>query len=222
MHPADGSGPPDGHGSGTPDHQMGDGDGKIQERLPDNAKPNMRHKIHAVQDDPHGTLTWLEDNDPRGHDWVMRKFESYMVDAPFPADSSKADDILHATLMLYAVRSARHRQVTQGLTQRRPLTDENNDPVVSPKTGEVVEIEDEQPVNLPANRMAREARSILKSYGLLDDPESKKAEAMGWSQAAKEVAMEVDEQAEQDRIDSAAADGRVQDAEFREPEDTDT
>jgi hypothetical protein len=70
--------------------------------------------------------------------------------------------------------------------------------------------------------MAREARSILKSYGLLDDPESKKAEAMGWSQAAKEVAMEVDEQAEQDRIDSAAADGRVQDAEFREPEDTDT
>jgi len=73
-HPKDGSGPPEGIGSGSPDHQMGDGDGKIQERLPENAKPAMDHGINAVQDDPTGTLRWIEDNDPRGHDWIIGKW----------------------------------------------------------------------------------------------------------------------------------------------------
>lgn len=190
-HPRDGSGPPDGHGSGSPDHQMGDGDGKIQERLPEGAKPAMTHGMYAVKDDPQGTLTWLEDNDPTAYEWVLKKWQSYMADAPFGPESAKADDVLHACLMLYAVRGARHRQVTRGLTQKENIVDEGS-VVMNPETGEPVEIEKELPSNLPANRIAREARSMLKDLGILDDPESQKAQAMGWGQAAKEVAMEVD------------------------------
>lgn len=185
MHPDDGSGPPDGHGSGSPDHRMGDGDGKIQDRLPDNAKPNMGHGIHAVKDDPRGTLQWLEDNDPRGYDWVIDKWRSYMVDAPFDAYSAKADDLMEVCLMKYAVRGARQEQVEVGLTKMMRLQSDD--------VGDIdMNVEQELPANLPANRMAREARSILKDLGLLDDPESQKAEAMGWGAAAREVAMEVD------------------------------
>ena len=184
-HPADGSGPPEGTGSGDPGHRMGDGDGKIQERLPENAKPNMKHGLNAVQDDPHGTMTWLEDNDPRGFRWVRDKWRSYMVNADFPGNSGQADDVLHACLMLYAVRAVRHRQIQNGLTGWvEHYTDQ----------GQRYEVEEEVPSNLPANRIAREARSILKDCGVLDDPESAKADAMGgWGDAAREVARNRDD-----------------------------
>lgn len=192
MHPRDGSGPPEGHGSGTTSHSMGAGNGDIQEKLPDGAKPAMDHGLHAVKDDPHGTLDWLEDNDLRGYDWVQSKWESYLQDAPFPVDSAKADDVLHAVLMLYAVRGVRHRQISRGLSEAMPMTDDTGD-VVRDQDGEPFEIEQELPVNLPANRIAREARSTLKTLGVMDDPESKKAEAMGWGEAAKRVAKKQDD-----------------------------
>ena len=191
-HPKDGSGPADGHGSGTTSHGMATGPGDIQDKLPDGAKPAMKHGLHAVEDDPRGTIDWLEDNDPRGYDWVRAKWSSYLADAPFDPNTSKADDLLHACLMLYVVRGARHQQVTQGLVEMRALTDGDGDVVIDPDTGEPFEISQELPMNLPANRIIREARSMLKDLGVLDDPESQKAEAMGWGQAAKEVAQEVD------------------------------
>lgn len=189
-HPRDGSGTPDGHGSADPDHTMGDGDGRIQERLPDEAKPAMKHGVYAVQDDPHGTLTWVEAHDPDGYGWILNKWQSYLADAPFPDTSAKADDLLHACLMLYVVRAGRAHQVEMGLTQQDTLTDEG-DVVIGPE-GDPIQIEQEWAGNLPVNRIAREARSMLKDLGVLDDPESQKAEAMGWSQAAKEIAVEAD------------------------------
>lgn len=177
MHGEDG--PPDGHGSGSPDHTMGDGDGDIAERVDaSKEKPAMTHGIHAVQDDPVGTLNYLEESRPEAYDWVVDKWESFLVDAPFGKETAKADELLHACLMLYAVRGARDRQVKQFLTHT----------VTRYSEGTPYELEEELPVNLPANRLAREARSILKDLGVLDDPESKKAEAMGWGAAAKEVA----------------------------------
>jgi hypothetical protein len=189
-HPEDGSGPPPGHGSGAPGHHKGDGTGAIAEHTDVHGKEGLTHGLHAVQDDPRGTLAWLEDNDPSGHEWILDKWRSYMADAPFEASSSKADDVLHACLMLYAVRSMRHTQVTRGLARSEVLIDDGD--VVRGPDGEVVETEREHPGNLPANRVAREARSMLKDLGVLDDPESKKANAMGWSNAAREVALEVD------------------------------
>lgn len=176
---------------------MGSGPGDIQQKNGDNAKPNMKHGVHAVQSDPHGTLAWLEDNDPDGYDWVRSKWLSYLDDAPFDQQSAKSDDVLHACLMLYAVRGVRDRQISRGLSQMVEMRTEQ---------GAVFEVEEELPVNLPANRLAREARSMLKDLGLLDDPESKKADAMGWGSAAKEVAMEVDATVE-DAADADDADG---------------
>lgn len=165
----------DGVGSGDPGHRQGDG------AAPEGNKNRMTHGLHAVQDDPRGTLRWLEDNDPKGYDWVLAKWESYLSDAPFPADSAKSDDVLEACLMKYAVRGARHQQIERGLTDfMKVQTDDGPSDT---------KIEAELPANLPANRIAREARSMLKDLGVLDDPESQKADAMAdWGAAAKRVA----------------------------------
>jgi hypothetical protein len=171
---------------------MGNGDGKIQDRLPENAKPAMKHGVNAVRDDPRGTLRWVEDNDPRGYDWILDKWQSYMVDAPFGQDSAKADDLMEVCLMKYAIRGVRQEQVEVGLTKMMRIQSDD--------VGDIdMQIEQELPANLPANRMAREARSMLKDLGCLDDPESQKAEAMGWGSAAKEVALEVDSRVEDDK-----------------------
>jgi len=207
MHPPDGSGPPEGHGSGTTSHSMGDGTGDIREKLSDPPKPAMEHGVSAVDDDPRGTLQWLEDNDPAGYDWIIAKWRSYLADAPFGPETSKADEVLHACLMLYAVRGARHKQVTQGLVEQRALTDDDGDLVTDPDTGEPFTVSHELSTNLPANRIAREARSILKDHGILDDPESQKADAMGWGQAAKQVAKEVDSDVQDVHHEDADGDG---------------
>lgn len=167
----------DGVGSGDPGHAMGDGGG-----APVGNKNAMSHGVHAVRDDPRGTLRWIEENDPQGYDWILAKWESYMADAPFSKTSAKADDVMEVCLMRYAVRGVRQEQVERGLTKMVRATDESGTPLD-------INIEDELPGNLPANRIAREARSMLKDLGILDDPETQKAEAMSsWGAAAQRVA----------------------------------
>lgn len=169
----------DGIGSGDPGHTMGDGG------APEGNKNALSHAVHAVQDDPMGTLDWMEQNDERGYRWVMRKWESYLADAPFDRDTAKADDVQMACLMLYAGRRQRDQQVLNGLTtQQTRATD----------SGATFEIEVEHPGNLPANRITREARSWLKDLGILDDPESQKADAMtDWGSAAERLAKRQDD-----------------------------
>lgn len=189
IHGADG--PPDGHGSNHPNHRQG-GNPNADANLPDNNKPDMDHGLYAVRDDPAGTLRWLNDNDPTGYEWVIRKWRSYLAETGHGPTSAAADDILHAALMLYAVRLGRHEQVTRGFTRQRPLTDDNGD-VILDQNGDPVTVEDEWPGNLPVNRVAREARKILKDRGVSDDPERDKAAAMaGWGDAARRVAAKYD------------------------------
>lgn len=166
----------DGVGSGAAEsNPLADGGG-----APEGNKNAMSHGVHAVRDDPQGTLDWLAENRERGHRWVMNKWESYLADAPFDADSAKADDVLHACLMLYAGRRQRDQQVLNGLTTTQTRTSDS---------GQTFDIEVEHPGNLPANRITREARSWLKDLGILDDPESQKADALAdWGKAAKRVA----------------------------------
>lgn len=189
-HPADGSGPPEGSGSGDPGHAMGDGNGRIQERLPENAKPAMKHGIHAVQDDPFGTLDWLEEQNPDAYDWIIGRWRSYLADAPFGEDSGKADDLLTACLFDFAVRTHTHIQVLEGLTKTEKREAES---------GFVFEQKVEHAGNLPADRLARRSESMKKKLGVLDDPESAKADAMsGWGDAARRVASRVDDDADDD------------------------
>lgn len=192
-HPKDGSGPPEGQGSGDPGHTMGDGDGLIQERIDDIDKPTMRHGLYAVQSDPHGTLEWLAENEPSSFDWVYSKWQSYLSKADFGENTAESDDVLHACLMMHAVRAGRHIQITEGLVEEIPLTDDEGNVVKDPDTGENLMTTKERAANLPVNRIAREARSLLKDHGVLDDPESAKADAMGgWGDAAKRVAQKRD------------------------------
>lgn len=176
-HPRDGE-RPDGVGSGDPGHSMGDGAGHIQEKVDDTEKPALDHGLHAVQDDPSGTLEHLNNHEPDAYDWVKRKWEGLVDAAPFGKEDSRADDILTAALYDLAVRRWTGRQIRDGLTQME----------VRQSEGGPYEVEVELPGNLPADRLARRSEEIKRKYGLLDDPETQKAEAMGWGAAAKAVA----------------------------------
>jgi len=192
-HPPDGSGPADGVGSGDSDHSKGgDPDADVQARTPDHHKPSMDHGFHAVDSDPSGTLAWIEDNDPRGHDWIRSKWRGLLDRGDIPEDDPQADDLLQAVLYDYLVRSWTGRQIQEGLTQTQTRTADS---------GATFEVEVEQPGNLPADRLARRSEEIKRKNGVLNDPESQKAEAMGWGQAAKRVAQRVDSDAENMDVD---------------------
>lgn len=188
VHPVDGSGPPEGHGSGDPDHGLNVGDVSNLENAPD--RPAFEHGLSIVEDEPTGVLEWIEDQDPQGHDWVRAKWQGYVDVATFGRDDPRADDILHAVLMLYCVRQARKRQVERGLSEMMTVTTDG---------GGTAEVEAEIPVNLPANRITREARRILSDLGVFDpDAGDGDGSAADWVDAAKRRA---DAQAQVDADD---------------------
>lgn len=184
-HPKDGSGPPEGSGSGDPGHSLAPGDPNVDEKRPD--KPNFQHGVHAVQSDPHGTAEWIRDHDPQGWDWVQGVFESYLADAPFGVHTGKANRLFDVVLMEYCIRAARQEQIQTGLTKFAQI--ETEDGGVTD-----VEIEVELPVNLPTDRLSRESRNTLKDLGVIGDEDDSVASSEGWGSAAKEVAMKRDAQ----------------------------
>lgn len=170
----------DGVGSGTTSkNALADGGG------PDDGNKNaMRHGLYAVQDDPAGTLDWLEDHRPQAFDWVISRWESFLADAPFDRDTAKADDLLTACLWDFAVRIQTDVQVVDGLTQMETRATDS---------GATFDVEVEHAGNLPADRLARRSESVKRNLGVLDDPESQKADAMtSWGQAAQQVAQRRD------------------------------
>ena len=166
----------DGVGSGAADRNaLATGGG-----APDGNKNAISHGLQAVQNDPVGTLDWLEQEQPAAYDWVVDRWESYLADAPFDRQSAKADDLLTTCLWDFAVRVQTDTQVVQGLTQMETRVSD---------TGTTFEVEVEHAGNLPADRLARRSESLKRNLGVLDDPESQKADAMAdWGSAAKRVA----------------------------------
>lgn len=191
-HPKDGSGTTSGAPKGRKGHPLtaNQTSGTIRENLPDHAKPNLRHGLVSVQNDPDGLLDWLRHERPDAWDWVRSKWASYLDDAPFDGDSAKGELLLQAVVMEYIVRLNRGLQLQEGLTHViEGYTDD----------GMPYDILEEHPRNLPVNRITREMRNTYLKLGILDDPESQKADAMGgWGEAARRVAM---------RVDSTASDG---------------
>lgn len=210
MHPEDGSGPPDGHGSGDPGHTKGDG------QPPDGNKNAMTHGVYASKNDPWGTLDYLADEEPRVYAQVVRWFWDEAQSAPFdvyrtadlpsiPTDvtdpdvegvpgidvgqlTSRAADLLLVSLDRGVIYRATMSQAKQGLAtaQKRKNSD-----------GDYVDVVDENPVNLPKNRTRREDRAQLKDLGLRDDsPDAVAAQGkQDLASAAERVARRKDQAA---------------------------
>lgn len=119
------------------------------------------------------------------------------ADAP-PIDvqalTGKADRLFDICVHQVVLKGVTLRQVRELLTQEEVVISEG-DVVIDPTDGEPVEIEDELPVNLPKARMRQRDIRELKDLGILDDPESQKADAMAtWGQAAERAAKRRDDQ----------------------------
>jgi len=199
VHPVDGSGPPDGHGSAPQDHGRNVGDTSNLDLAPD--RPGFKHGLSIVEDEPTGVLEWIRDHDQAGHAWVRAKYDGYLDVADFGRDDARADDILHAVLMFYCVRQARKRQVERGLSEVMTVTTD---------TG-TAEVEAEIPVNLPANRIAREARRMLSDHDVFGSDDGGDGSDADWVAAAKRRA---------DAQGQTGADDDVIDVNYRDDPDT--
>jgi hypothetical protein len=170
---------PDGVGSGDPGHQQGDG------QPPDGNKNAMTHGVYASRNDPWGTLDYLQDEAPQVYARVVRWFWDEALDAPFdvytdghipdvPGDpteddgipgidvgrlTSRAADLLLVSLDRGITFNATMSQAKRGLAYEQTKATSDG----------AVQTIDENPVNLPKNRMRREDRAQLKDLGLRDD-----------------------------------------------------
>lgn len=120
-----------------------------------------RHGLHA---DPANALDHLADRDGDGYEWVMKKYDSYLEDAPFQDGSAKADELKQICAQEYAIWKGIDVQLRGGLVVR---------------DGDTMTLADleENPVNRPLDRLQRSVTNRLKELGVLDDPDSQRAGA---------------------------------------------
>lgn len=162
MHEDD-DGPPEGHGSGSPDrNQLANQGG-----APEGNKNALTHGLNSVEDDPAGLLDWMQENDPDAYEWVERKFDRYLQMAPFGPESGMADHLLQIVLYERAAWEAHGIQIRGNLLVQRK----------EGSGGKTFERLDENPVNLPLDRIRRTTLRALKELGVLPGPEADRREA---------------------------------------------
>lgn len=138
---------------------VGDGHG-----APEGNQHARRHGLYA---DPANVLDDLAERDTEGYEWVCRKYDSYLDDAPFAEGSAKADHLKQIAVQEYTIWNATGFQLQSGVVVQ---TDAPSDAGMAERVAA-------NPVNRPLDRMQRTVTSRLKDLGVLDDPESQRANA---------------------------------------------
>jgi hypothetical protein len=143
---------------------------------------NQNARTHGVHADPANVLDDLAENDSEAYEWVLSKYDSYLAAAPFEDGSAKADQLKQIATQEYIIWRATGYQLEDGVVVQ---------------TDEGIE---QSAVNLPLDRMQRTVTRRLKELGVLDDPESQRAEAEAGKVAAlREMMQAVDAEEAEDR-----------------------
>lgn len=137
-------------------------------------KGNQNSARHGLYSDPANVLDDLAEKDPEGYDWILKKYDSYLDDAPFEDGSAKADQLKQICVQEFIIWRASGLQLENGIVVA------TNEPEGN-KYGDRIK---DHPVNKPLDRMQRTVTSRLKELGILDDPESQQANAEGDKVAA--------------------------------------
>jgi len=132
---------------------------------PENNQNATTHGIHA---DPANVLDDLAENNPEAYEWVERKQDSYLETAPFGPGSAKADQLRMICVREYCAWRATGVQVRDGMLKKTHIQ--------GPE-GELHEVEDEHSINIALDRAERTITRRLKELGVLDDPDSQRANA---------------------------------------------
>lgn len=128
------------------------------------------HGIHTKRSNYYSNL------DAEGKAWVDACVESMLGDAPFGKDNFQKFQMLrNIAIDMHKVRRANDYIAEEGIVQENMVRDEEGNPIM--KNGEYITETDENPVNLAYDRLNRTMVKQLKELGLLDDPESQKAQA---------------------------------------------
>jgi len=99
-----------------------------------------------------------------------------LEDAPFGADNFQKFQMLREIAIdMHKKRQANDYTSEEGLIKENVVRDDDGDPMM--QDGELVTDTDENPVNLTYDRLDRTLTRKMKELGLLDDPESQKAES---------------------------------------------
>jgi len=108
--------------------------------------------------------------------WIDELVRSMMEDAPFGADNfQKFQMIREIAIDMHKKRQSNDYTAEEGLIKENVVRDDDGDPMM--QDGELVTDTDENPVNLTYDRLDRTMTRKMKELGLLDDPESQKAES---------------------------------------------
>ena len=145
---------------------------------------NQNASRHGLYSDPANVLDDLAENDPDAYDWVCKKYDSYLDDAPFADGSAKSDQLKQIAVQEYIIWKATGFQLKGGVvvSTNGPPGDQVGDRI----TGNAV--------NQPLDRMQRTVTSRLKDLGILEDPESQAASAeQGKVDALRELMREADD-----------------------------
>lgn len=107
--------------------------------------------------------------DRRDQMWIDLMIESFLDDAPFDRDNAGKMEILRQVAIdTHKIRTANEYIWDEGLAQMKEVFDSEE--------GTTKEIEQENILNLPVDRLQRQCVKRLKELGCLDDPDSTLAE----------------------------------------------
>lgn len=146
---------------------------------------NQNATEHGMYADPDNLLAYLEEHEPDALEWITAKHASYLDEAPFEADTAKAEQLLQVCVREWSIWQASGLQVREGVIKTRNVKNGQ---------GEWIEVEDEHPVNGALSRLERDVTKRLKELGVLDSPSKQMADAVGALESDDyEIVMDDDE-----------------------------
>lgn len=154
----------------------------------------------GLQADPTNLFGWLWENEEHGANWVIDKLLLWQERASYDLfitgtidmeNSEKfeknltamGDEVLTTVIRDYQKRKGEKKQMVDGLTTTQYVFNGED----------WVEQEEENPINLPLDRLDRTSLRHKKALGLLDTPEEQQAQSTDkFAEAMKELAEEQD------------------------------
>jgi hypothetical protein len=137
---------------------------------PKNNVNAAKHNLYTERSNYYENLAAVEQA------WIDELVRSMLNDAPFGADNFQKFQMLREIAIdMHKKRQANDYTAEEGLIQENIVRDDEGDPVM--RDGDLVTEDEENPINIAYDRLDRTMTRKMKELGLLDDPESQKAES---------------------------------------------
>jgi hypothetical protein len=125
---------------------------------------------HGATADPHNLKEYLKEaGDEADREWVEALTDSYIEQSPYQKTDPQAERIEMAVVMAWQERSGRAQLIKEGLERERVIT--------ASEMGTVRDL-DSHHLNRVVSSLNSDIRMNLKDFDLLDDAESRKADAL--------------------------------------------